>query len=172
MTRERQRGEARKARVERRRQAVDWIAEGAKSQAEVARLLGVATRTVERWAASADFMRDVERVRREGELAAHHAAKKMAQRQHVPEPPHPDAVRAERQLMADAADALRGEMMARQRPVATGDAEILEWLLATGPASEVEWLDYRDAERGVVSHHARRRFEGRMCVPQVRILTF
>jgi hypothetical protein len=184
-TRDRQRSEAKKARVERRRQAVEWIAGGEKSQAEVARLLGVATRTVERWCVTSDFMRDVERVRWQRELDAHHNADRRwkrndragyreahdpGMRPEVAERRMPSAVEAE---MAQT----RAEILARQTREAASapasDYRIIEWILCEAPryTTQAEFLDYRDAEHGVASDHARRRYEGRLRAPQVRVHT-
>jgi hypothetical protein len=149
-----------------RREAAEKLAAGV-ARREVAEILGVTKRSIERLCADPVFLQDIERARRRGELAGFHAAKKMAQRHHVPEPTHPDEVRAMRAEM----EAARAAIIARQAArVPTSDAAILAWVLAHRPTNEVEYLDFRDAERGVVSDHARRRYARQLRTPQVRII--
>jgi hypothetical protein len=121
-TREQQRVEARKAKAERRRQAVEWVADGEKSQAEIARLLGMAKRSIERWCASEDFGRDVERLRRERSQADEYNRDRKWKR-HDPRgyrQAHDPAMRPEvAERRSAAPDALDVEMeRARQRILA------------------------------------------------------
>ena len=150
-----------------RREAAEKLAGGI-SRREVAEILGVTKRSIERLCAEPVFQEDIQRVCRRLELADYHAAKKMAQRHHVPEPTHPDQVREMQAEMERA----RAEVLDRQRardvgPVQTPDAAIVGWVLGRRPTNEAEYLDYRDAERGVVSGHARRRYGGSVRRPQV-----
>jgi hypothetical protein len=175
-TRDQQRAEARRAKAERRRQAVAWIAEG-RSQAEVARLLGMAKRSIERWAADPAFRADVERLLRDRELAAHHAATLRARRAHVPEPIHPDAVAEGRAEMARQREILlarQAERAQAARPLT--DALVIDWILQQPVNDESDYLDRRDAERGRVSPRALRRYrgeaQGRRTPPQVRVWGF
>jgi hypothetical protein len=176
-TREQVRAEARRGKAERRRQAVEWIAEG-RSQAEVARLLGMAKRSIERWCADPAFRADVERLLRQRELAAYQSAKKKADRAPgvLPVPVHPDEARAQRAEMERA----REEVLARQversaaaRPLT--DEAVLAWTCAQDSVCEADFLDKRDAERGRISPRALRRYRGesggRRTPPQVRVIS-
>src|SRR4051812_48434427 len=93
-----------------RREAAEKLAGGV-SRREVAEILGVTKRSIERLCADPIFLQGIERARRRRELTGFHAARKMAQRHQVPEPTHPDEVRAMQTEMERA----RAEILDRQR---------------------------------------------------------
>jgi len=154
-----------------RREAAEKLAVGV-ARREVAEILGVSKRSIERLCADPVFLQGVEQVRRRHELADYHAAKKMAQRHHVPEPLHPDVVREERIALDVAMTAAREAVYARQAARApTPDQVVCDWVLAQGVSSQEEFLDRNDARRGVASPNARARYRGERTgrVPQVQV---
>jgi hypothetical protein len=97
----------------------------------------------------------VERLLRERELAAHHAAVKRARSAGVAPPTHPDAVREERQAHADAARALRAPRVAHAplRALTEEQSADIAYLrfLRTPDAEIAEMLDGR---RPIPSRHS------------------
>jgi hypothetical protein len=154
-----------------RHKAAEKLAAGV-ARREVAETLGVTKRSIERLCADPDFRAEVESARHRRELANHHAAKKMAQRHHVPEPLHPDDVREERTALDVEMERAREAVLARQAArLPTPSETVLQWVLAQPVADQSDFLDRNDARLGVVSRRALARFKGEQSgrTPQVQV---
>ena len=83
----------------------------------------------------------------------------------------PSAIEAE---MQQARERILAQQTRQAVLAPASDDRVIEWILYEAPryTTQAEFLDYRDAERGIASDHARRRFEGRLRAPQVACWTF